>query len=423
MRNLFPVTVSKQDSMLMSMPYQLLTLNSALLQPLLADYTQPRMRSEEAPEFVINEFSLVLLHLLIKLHTSALHHPGASIEVIMMTRKAMQAAAMAGSSATAAAPALHLDNTSRRGSSALRFPSCATSPLRLRWSSNWQDTVHAPVRCVYLPSLTWFSKHAGMVERERRMTALLAPLRAHLWPPTSWDQLLEQKDLVYSRFNQFMLPAVWIPLSAVNFDLQRLADALLRCSRRSGGSGSYVVKGSFSFSSYCVQRIEINQYQCQPLLDFLRYIVKEQHQHCVGIQPYVAGFEHRELRTWLVPDSVTNRWRSALTIRTTSDGTGGVTGELYQPLHGAALRVAQLVDDMLEQQKEFFERVRSLGVPALRIDCGFCDQRQQAFFNEFAPAGDAHMWSETHGQDLAYVIGCSMGKRVFDLMQKPAPVQ
>jgi len=114
---------------------------------------------------------------------------------------------------------------------------------------------------------------------------------------------------------------------------------------------------------------------------------------------------------------VTHRWRHVLTIKTQIAMEGAVWAEQFQPMHGPGLRVAALIDNMLEERAPFFEELRRLGLPALRIDCGFDEATQRPFFNEFS-ACEAYMWSELHGQDLAYVVGRSLGDGMWTQLSK-----
>ena len=382
-----------------------------------------------AVSFVVSEFTIQLLHLLSALHDHLAQRPGSTLTVTMLTRQGLRdevtrrlnsadsasssapPPAAASSAASSAAPAA-TDDTQP-----LLFSADATdSPLRLRWCNSWSHAVHVstPARVIYLPSLMWLGDDCPPEQAERLLTSMLGEVGATLWPPTSWEAMVEHKDKVYARFNKFMLPARWVAVSAVQGSVERLAASLLGfCSQQGRGDGRYFIKGSFSFAKLCGRCITVAGGQCPELLEVLRTWVDEGHQTAIGIQPFMPGFDEFELRTWLVADQVTGRWRSALTIKTQMAEQGNaMSTELYQPMHGAGLRIAQLVDDMLSERAPFFDELLQLGLPALRVDCGYDHAGQRAFFSEFS-ACDAFMWSEVHGQDLAYVVGRAMGDAVW----------
>jgi hypothetical protein len=305
----------------------------------------------------------------------------------------------------------------------------ADSPLHIRLCDSWTEAVMdseplaqgAPLRALYLPSLSWLCEETDQETRSLIMQQMLTPVGATLYPPESWDRLLEQKDQIYSRLNAYMLPAVWISLDAVNGDVSKLAVALLRTCKK---NGRYFVKGSCSQQSICADPITVRNRSCSVLVSILQRYVNVHHQRSVGIQPFSKGFEDLELRTWLIPDPDTNQWRSVLTIKTnTEPGSPSWSAQLFQPLHTPGLRVARLIERMLAEECDFFEQVRRLGVPALRIDCGYDpdlgpSEDRGAFLSEFASAPDGIMWTDTHGQDLAYVIGRAMGDGVWKTMLK-----
>ena len=255
------------------------------------------------------------------------------------------------------------------------------------------------------------------------MTAMMDEIGATLSPPTpAWMALIENKDKVYAKFNKFMLPARWVTLGAVAGDLQRLATSLLRfCTQQGRGDGRYFIKGSFSCAKVCAQSIVVTGGQCAELMVVLRGWMTTHHQQCAGIQLFMPGFDKFELRTWLVPDHVTGRWRSVLTVKTAikidPNARLSLWAEQFQPMHNPGLRVAQLIDDMLAERAEFFEELRQQGLPALRIDCGFDHATGQAFFSEFS-ACESYMWSAVHGQDLAYVMGRGLGDGMWQRLLK-----
>ena len=287
------------------------------------------------------------------------------------------------------------------------------SQIFIRWCESWGDAIccSIPPRVVYLSTLFWMLKECTLERAGALVNTMLQEIGASLWPPTSWEALLENKDQVFAKFNKFMLPARWVTMRAVNDNVKRLASQLLGFCPN---DGRYFVKGSCSCDADCAQSIVVAGGKCAQLAGLLRGWTESMHQQCFGIQPFVPGFGDFELRTWIVPDHVTKRWRSVLTIKTMLTTKGRIWGEQYQPLHGPGLPVARLIDEMLTEHAPFFEQLRGLGLPALRIDCGYDGANKRAFFSEFA-ACEAWMWSEVHGQDLAYVVGRAAGDRVWEL--------
>jgi hypothetical protein len=379
-----------------------------------------------AESFVISEFTIQLLHLLSSLHDHLIQRPGSTLVVTMLTRQALRdevTKRLRSSDSAASSSALPAAASGAAAASddpqPLLFSADATdSPIRLRWCKSWSDAIHistpGPARVVYLPSLMWLGDDCSLELAERLVTSMLGEIGATLWPPTSWEAMVEHKDKIYARFNKFMLPARWVAVSAVQGSVERLAASLLGfCSQQGRGDGRYFIKGSFSFAKLCGQAITVTGGQCPELVNVLRSWVEEGHQTAIGIQPFMPGFDEFELRTWLVADQVAGRWRSALTIKTQMGEKGAaMSTELYLPMHGAGLRIAQLVDDMLLERAPFFEELLKLGLPALRVDCGYDRTEQRAFFSEFS-ACEAFMWSQVHGQDLAYVVGRAMGDAVW----------
>ena len=368
----------------------------------------------------------MLLHLLFALQTRLQQRPRAPFVVTMLTRAALVEEvkhrlahakdnfAAAAASAAAASAAARRPSRSSEGQP-LRFTADGKdSRILLRWCDSWSDAIRCslPPRVVYLPTLFWLLKVCSLKEAEAVVATMTKELGASLWPPPKWEALLENKDQVFGLFNKFMLqPTRWVPLLSV----EQLSEGLLRHAR-SHGDGRYFVKGSTSCDGDCAQAIEVKGGRCPGLEQLLHSWANDMHQQCVGIQPFIPSFSNFELRTWLVPDHVTKRWRSVLTIRTKVTEKGELWGELFQPMHQSGLRVAQLIDDMLAERAQFFERLRLLGLPALRIDCGYDEAEERAFFNEFA-ACEAWMWSEVHGQDLAYVVGRAAGDSVWTMLE------
>jgi hypothetical protein len=252
--------------------------------------------------FVISEFTVVLLHLLSALHDRLLERPGSSLVVTMLTRQALRdeverrLSAGPSSSSASTAPLSSSRDPKESSPRPLLFSASATdSPLRLRWCNSWSDAVRvpSPPRVVYLPSLMWLREECSVEQAERLVTLMLGEIGATLWPPVSWETMLEHKNNIYSRFNKFMLPARWVTLRAVNGDIARLGASLLGFCRT---DGDYFIKGGFSYAKLCGQRITVTDGQCPELADVLRRWVDNAHQTAIGIQPFMPGFDEFELR-------------------------------------------------------------------------------------------------------------------------------
>lgn len=414
-----PVKVDSCDSLLLSLPYTLLKLNTKLLQPL---FQAPPSASEDGLVFHVGEFSLVLLHILHELHEQLLMREQANLTVSILSVDGFKLLAKESEMQTDSTALVSTKTAAASSRASKHSPghpllfSAAEKPresrLLLCWCNTWREATAAPSpRVIYLPSLMWLTSHATRVQQQTLVRQMLTPLKATMWPPLEWDDKLENKDVVYSKFNKWMLPTRWIELTAADNDLQLLSQRLLMFCET---DGDYFVKGSYSYAAKCAERIVVINGQCKKLAAILQRFVHSDFQHCVGIQPFVPGFDDLELRTWLVADSTSRKWRSALTLKTEVRlETGVFTASLFAPLHGPGLAVARLVDEMLDTNKQFFAEVMALGVPALRVDCGYHGGTEKAFFSEFSPAGNACMWTAVHHQDLAFVVGRAAGQQVW----------
>lgn len=365
----------------------------------------------------MGEFSLKLLHLLISLRQLARERPGMKLLVVMLKQRGIVQelqTRLHGVTSEASAPATLQDFAP------LLFPGDRDdSPLRLRWCDTWPEASSvlslAPVSALYLPSLTWLQQLGTIDLREHWMSTLLNELGgATMWPPKEWDELAERKDRVYSIFNKFMLLARWVTLASCGGDVDTMATALLSfCNPR---TGAYFVKGSYSSEARCARKIAVVGGKCPELVGVLREFINKHHQLCVGIQPFEPHFHQYEVRTWLVVDPETAAWRQTVVLHTNFvDDNHMLTAQQQQPMWGKGLRIAALVDAMLEERSDFFAHAHALGIPALRVDCGYT-AAGRAFLSEFAVAGDGCMWSDVHKQDLAFVVGDSMGSALGALL-------
>ena len=95
----------------------------------------------------------------------------------------------------------------------------ASAPARvsLQFASSWSE-LPSSAHSFYCPSLMWFGHLASLDGVHSALSALLRPLGAPLYPPLSWDSLIERKDKIYAIFHSYMLPATWIPADSCPAD-------------------------------------------------------------------------------------------------------------------------------------------------------------------------------------------------------------
>ena len=290
------------------------------------------VRADEA--FVVSEFTLVLLHLLSALHDHLLLLRCEPLVVTMLSRQALinevqrrlrhPIAVAASHHAFAAASSSDRASRSREGR-VLRFAAHGRTTILLRWCESWSEAIDAPKppRVVYLPTLFWLLKECSLARAAEVVGKMVLEIKATLWPPTSWEAVLERKDEVFGRLNEFMIPARWVKLKSVGNDVVKLAESLLAFCR-SRGDGNYFVKASTSCDGDCAKKIVVKKGQCANLVGLLNFWVSNLHQDCFGIQPFVEGFGDFELRTWLLPEPDTHRWRQVLTIKSMLTSKGPV---------------------------------------------------------------------------------------------------
>ena len=294
-----------------------------------------------------------------------------------------------------------------------------SSPISLQWCDSWQRVTASkpPLSALYLPSSFWLSSNGETVNplHVKRFQELLSQSSIKLWPPLAWDQLVERKDIVYSRLHEFMLPAQWILFSAVGGDVSKMKNCLIRwCQQR--GNGRYFLKGCETSCGSCAEQITFSNGRFEEDVEKILREFQSDNQIGVGIQPFIPGFDSFEIRTFMVWDPFSKKWRSALTLKTALLLSKEFSVEQFAPLHGHGLLIAGMIDEMMEKRADFFKQIHDLGVPMLRIDCGFDGGNQRPFLSEFALAGDAQLWCSIHNQDLAYVIGRAMGDQLWNQM-------
>jgi hypothetical protein len=259
----------------------------------------------------------------------------------------------------------------------------------------------------------WFGHLATLDGIHGTLTPLLQPLGARLYPPLSWDILIERKDKIYTIFHSYMLPTTWV--TAEGRSVEVLTAELLRGKP----DGRYRIKGACSCCGKCSATIDVKAGACASLQEEVTRFVLQNHQPSIGIQPFIESFPSSELRFWTVADSTADaghlRFRSTnILLKTSADldraNSDGIPfkAEVYAAVHDDSLACSKLIDRMQLEQAAFFEHIYTLGVRCLRFDMGYDATSKTAFFNEFASAPDGNSWSEVHQQDLLWLVGTQM---------------
>lgn len=300
---------------------------------------------------------------------------------------------------------LIVENDGKRCSSA--------SGLHIRFVQEWGELPQASER-FYHPSLMWHGRVGSVTSLAAALTQLLSPLGApRLFPPVSWDELIERKDLIYDIFQPYMLPSRWV--STADKEMKQLAAALIQ----SLPNGQYRVKGAQAWGASCGVTVAISSGACDELPGIIERFVHEWHQPAIGVQPFVDSFPGNELRFWTMADEGANvaagepRFRfTAILLKTRlSFRNTSITrfdAEVYSTVHDDSAACGKLLEQMLKEQSAFFERIYQLGVRFLRVDMGFNPSSDRAFLNEFAAAPDGNTWSQVHKQDLLWRVGMQM---------------
>ena len=363
-----------------------------------------------AESFVISDTLLPALHLLL-----ALHDRGSPVCVLVLPLVSMMACAQALQTSTPPAAA-----ASPPAAAPLMIDG-HPSPIRLFYCTRWAQVAAAAtsVRVFHVPSM---ETCLGTVACESDQRQLLARMlsyfpHAQLFPPTTWDELFEPKDEVYAAFgDEFMLPALWVPLPSLK-DVQRVAAQIL--SGRS--DGQYMLKGRYSHGAITAMPFTVTNGRCSALPGALGQLFTEHHQRCVGVQPYEPKLRDLEQRVFLVlnPGAAAGepRWTQAVHVRT-QFRAGGHCAWQSSPVHGPALQISNFIQALLKKRPERFEQAADLGIPMLRLDCSITSGRPaRCFLNELA-ASDVVMFTGVHWQELALHCGKSYAASMWDMLQR-----
>jgi hypothetical protein len=285
------------------------------------------------------------------------------------------------------------------------------------------------LRVVFLPNLMWFSEFAPQDELHEQIGELLQTIQAvqnstrtpQLYPPPSWDVLLEQKQRVYERFAPHMLPTRWTPLMR---DIHTTAGRLAANLR----AGKYVLKGSWSDGKQAVRTVVLDEPSTPSLqlIAALHEMCDGKKQTHFGLQPYVEGFFRNEFRTWCIalPDEPAH-FRQVTTLRTGFAGADApnrtaMHAVISAPLCADAAACYDLVQLLLtaEAYKDFWQQVADAGCRALRIDCGYDSAADppRAFLNELTAPADAAIFTHAHETELVWALGQMFAEGIARLL-------
>lgn len=269
---------------------------------------------------------------------------------------------------------------------------------------------------MYLPSVTWFYKLAPTVDVAAAMQRVLGrwpgTVRAPaLYPPPAWDVHTEQKDAIFAQFRSHMLvDARWVDMDRASITAGRTVAALLAGQ----SDGKYYVKGATSYANICGAEVEVRGGACDALGAIVeRFFAAKQRR--VGIQPFVDGFAMEEYRHWCVRNGDADRYHCAYVMKTYLHGAEQTfAADLTSPMHEATVACMRRVSAMIADPAcaAFWQRAHDLGIPAIRIDCGYrkvvdADTGAivyRAFFNEFGTAPDASTFVEEHQHDIILLV-------------------
>jgi hypothetical protein len=365
--------------------------------------------------FVVTEGVLRLLLVIKQLHVKLAAHPSAAaIDIVLLSRRTLQAAA-----STICSGKLPIISAQPLSFSSLIIGG-KQSRLRIAHCDLWaQALATSGTRVLWIPALHSFIGQVTPIDKQDFVVSqLLAGFRERpqLYPPQCWGDF-EHKDRLYKEMGfPFMLPALWLPLiSPSNDALQAAEEQLLRGQP----DGEFMVKGGYSHGGRTAHRITISQGRCILLTRVLRFLFTTLHQRCVGIQPFVASLCNSEQRVFIVPDEhALGGWRQCFSVHSRcADNSFSVhTVQLRQPTSGMPMRIARFVDQLLLDRADFFSRAKAVGMPLLRLDCGFTN-RQGCFLNEISSAGNATLFTDVHEQELALVAAECFAAQMWEMMQ------
>lgn len=208
--------------------------------------------------------------------------------------------------------------------------------------------------------------------------------------------------------------------------IKRICDGLLQ----SQPNGTYYVKGSRNDCGLCVRKVEVKDGESIELETAVLLFINRFNQPHIGLQVAIPQFEVTEFRHWCVavpelndPTGKAIRFRYSFSLRTSKSIDKSITAAIHAPLSPESIACYDLVQRMLSDDAEashklFFQQALDLGIPAIRIDCGFDFKKRSAFLNEFAIAPDANMWTGIHHYDLLAHTSKTMSDMMWQAVQQ-----
>jgi hypothetical protein len=289
----------------------------------------------------------------------------------------------------------------------------------------------APLRVLFLPNLMWYSQFATQASLRQSLDQLLkgiadvqqqqlaAPRPVSVYPPASWDALLEQKNEVYTRFSDIMLLSQWLPVQdCTRHGFQELASRL--CNKMP--PGSYVLKASYADAArgtLCGIELPLDAARQKALAEAIRSMRNEVHASHFGLQQFCPLFRNNEFRHWCVAvpssDGVL-RFRIAVTMRTEFTNEEKLTGRVSAPLDEESAACYDLVQQLLRDDSLLVAELHRVGCRALRIDCGYQYKEKRAFLNELTCPTDAYIFTHAHETELIWKLGRIFGEDIAALM-------
>ena len=264
------------------------------------------------------------------------------------------------------------------------------------------------------------------------------------WPPIELDKL-NHKHHTHAQLHRYMLPACWVSISddeaasqQVDATSERVAVHMLQSAlvqkELNGGRQRFVLKGTYACAKQCVQFVHVEADGSSPeLIKAVRSMLVEFHQRALGLQPFIEQFSRSEIRHFCraVPACLralkfdenalaSPPFSTNFIVRTSWDVMDNTVLHTEQCTIDATDSFAthQLVQSMLHDPslQSMLQELVDLGLPWIRVDCGFDWQTSRPFFNEFAFPYDACVWTGGHQQDLLWTEAIDTARLLAPLL-------
>lgn len=358
----------------------------------------------------------------------------------------------AAPAAAAAAEWHNLEAAVRSRASSASASSAHPSPvLQFRLCVSLAEALQGfPVRVLFLPNLMWYTKHATQQNLEGRLTELQAAVHTaqhqslqavvHVYPPREWDELLENKDRVYQKFQSVMLHTVWTAAARPESNVALSRDALQEAAAwlvDGRPAGRYVLKASYADCAQAVRTdiqldVSASGSSAIParLVDAMQEFHDRFHQLKFGLQQFIEDFPTNEFRHWYMalPDNNgTRTFRLVATVRTKYSGAipqqmTAVGSSTLDPESIACYDLAQRIMAGTGDGNQAFiglrENLLEIGCYALRVDCGYDRAERKAFLNELTAPADAAIFTHAHETALVWKLGEMLAEGVIELFQR-----